>query len=226
MDNYISIRQVLDDVLQHKLLQDVTLERAVNYSADLIRLIGCPRIFTEKVTTLHIEDYRAPLPCDYVELIQVRVPDGVAYRGSTDSFHLSPSRLESLPDLTYKVQGSVIFTSNKEGDIEIAYRAIATDEDGFPMIPDNVSFKKALEWYIKQEVFSDLFDEGKININSVQRAEQKYSFYAGQAQSDLVRPSLDQMESISNMLNQLVFRVNEHNNGFRNLGTREYIKKH
>jgi hypothetical protein len=43
-----------------------------------------------------------------------------AFRASTDSFHLSEDKSNS-PELTYKIQGRVIFTSIKEGTIEIAY---------------------------------------------------------------------------------------------------------
>ena len=32
MNNYISIKQILDDILHHPLLRDVTPERAINYS--------------------------------------------------------------------------------------------------------------------------------------------------------------------------------------------------
>lgn len=51
----------------------------------------------------------------------------------------------------------------KDGEIEIAYRAIAVDEDGYPLIPDRSPFTRALELYIKKQCFTILFDLGKIN---------------------------------------------------------------
>lgn len=36
-------------------------------------------------------------------------------------------------------------------------------------------------------------------------------------------PSVSEMESITNMFNQLIPRVNEFNKGFRHLGDREYL---
>lgn len=69
MDRYISIRQVIDDLLVHPLLQDLSLERAVNYAVDFMRIVGCPKIFHEKVEKIQIEDYRGSLPCDYMEVI-------------------------------------------------------------------------------------------------------------------------------------------------------------
>ena len=35
MDRYISIKQILDDILEHPLLKDITFERAVNHTVHL-----------------------------------------------------------------------------------------------------------------------------------------------------------------------------------------------
>ena len=127
-------------------------------------------------------------------------------------------------DLTYKVQGDVIFTSIKEGTIEIAYRAIAVDSEGYPMIPDNSSYINALELYIKKKYFTILFDTGKISPQIYNQVCQDYSWAVGQAQSDLVRPSIDEMQSITNSFNTLIPRMSEHKSGFVNDGTQEKIR--
>jgi hypothetical protein len=75
---------------------------------------------------------------------------------------MSEDKYESS-ELTYKIQGMVIYTSMKEGTIEIAYRAIAVDKDGYPLIPDKSTFTNALELYIKKKCFTIWFDLGKIN---------------------------------------------------------------
>ena len=48
MDRYISLKQILDDVLDHPLLKDVSFERAVNHAVHFIRIVGMPRAFNEK----------------------------------------------------------------------------------------------------------------------------------------------------------------------------------
>lgn len=230
MTDYISIRQIIDNCLHHPLLQDLTLERAVAYAVDFIRILGIPNTFLEKTQTLEVKDHRALLPCDFHEMIQVRTGDnkcgnyyGGAMRYSTDDFHFSDQK-EETSDLTYKVQGRVIFTSIKNGNIEIAYNAIAIDEDGFPLIPDNSTFTRALELYIKKQCFTILFDLGKINQNVYQNVQQEYAWAVGQAHSDLIKPTIDEMESITNSLNTLIPRVNEHHKGFRTNGSKEHIR--
>lgn len=229
MDRYISLRQVLDDILDHPMLKDISFERAVNYTVHFMRIVGCPRMFEEKTALVEIENFRGLIPCDFNDIIQVRTHSSCdrknygVFRHTTDSFHMSDNKQNSF-DLTYKIQGNVIFTSIKEGTIEIAYNAFAVDSDGYPMIPDNSSFINALELYIKKKQFNVLFDTGKISQAVYNQVCQDYAWAVGQAQSDLVRPTIDQMQAITNSLNTLVWRVSEHKSGFVNNGSAEMIK--
>lgn len=227
MFRYVSIKTILDDILDHPMLKEVSFERAVDYTVHFIRIVGCPDIFNEKVERVEIKDYRGVLPCDLDKIIQVRACGGPhdkeVFRYSTDSFHMSGDYRDSF-DLTYKVQGNIIFTTLKCGTIEIAYTAFAVDDDGYPMIPENSSFITALELYIKKRHFTKLFDQGKITPQVYNNVCQEYAWYVGQAQSDMIMPSLDQMQSITNMFNTLVPRVTEHSRGFINSGTQERMR--
>lgn len=234
MIKYISIRQVLDNLMDNPLLQDLTLERVVNHAVRFIQIIGMPEIFNEKTELIEIKNYRGELPCDFYEMIQVRMrghhrcgglENHRVFRYTTDSFHMSPDKTRDN-DLTYKLQGNCIFTTIKEGTIEIAYRAIMTDSEGFPLIPSNGTFENALELYIKKKHFTTQFELGKINEKVLQHAEQEYSWAVGQAETDLVRPSIDQMQAFANSWNTLIQRTTEHSRGFKDNGTQEFIKLH
>lgn len=223
MERYISIKEVLDNLLDNPLLQDLTLERVVSYTVDFIRKVGMPKAYIDKVIKLEVNEYRALLPCDFHRMIQVRA-DNQVFRSSTDSFHLSEDKRESY-DLTYKIQGQVIYTSMKEGTIEIAYQAIPVDCDGYPMIADNSSFREALELFITKKRYKVLFDTGKIKGDVYSSTCQDYAFAVGQAQTSLIMPSIDEMESITNSWNTLIPRVTEHRMGFINNGSKETLKQ-
>ena len=155
MTKYISIKQVLDDLLDHPLLQDLSLERAINYVVHFIQIIGAPNEFEEKTALIDIKDWRGCMPCDYYDIIQVRTygegDNSKVFRYSTDSFHYSPNKDSDTKELTYKLQNNIIYTSLKEGTIEVAYHTIKVDNEGYPMIPENSSFIQALELYIKKK---------------------------------------------------------------------------
>ena len=140
----------------------------------------------------------------------------------TDNFNGTHS--EDKGELSFKTQGSVIFTSFKTGDIELSYKAIPTDDGGLPLLPDNPVFLKTLELYIKKEWFTILFDMGKISPAVLQNTQQEYAFKAGQCNNEFMIPSVSEMEAFTRMYNTLIPRVNEFNKSFRHLGDREYIK--
>lgn len=226
-EQYTNIRLILDKLLRHPLMQDLTFETAVDYTVDFMRIVGVPNMFVEKTELIRVENYRAKLPCDYYQMIQVRKVKGSAFRYSSDSFHMGTHRDKcdrGFIDLTYKIQGNLIYTSIKEGEIEISYEAIAVDSEGYPLIPDNSSFTRALGLYIKKQWFTILFDLGKINPSVLQNIQQEYAWAVGDCQTEFNRLSIDKAESFYNSWRTLLLRDSEHSTGFKNDGTKERLK--
>jgi hypothetical protein len=112
---------------------------------------------------------------------------GVCLRSMTDSFMPTNQQrgkrtighLNYSDELTFKTQNRVIFTSFEEGEVKVSYKAIPVDDDGLPLVIDNSPYLRALEAFIKKEVFSYKFDEGKINEKVLSHAEQEYAWRAG-----------------------------------------------
>lgn len=227
---YINVRRVLDELKRHPLLQDLTLEQVVSYLITFVGIFGMPRLYQDKEETLHIEDFRAMLPCDLISINQIKECNtGVCLRSMTDNFmpreHYDRTAGYKIPqELAFKTQGQVLYVSFKTGDVSVSYKALPVDKDGFPLLIDNPVFLKALEAYIKREAFTILFDMGKIAPAVLQNAQQQYAWLAGQLQSEFTIPSQSEMESISRMWNTLIQRTSEFNNGFSSLGNKEYIK--
>lgn len=208
-------------------MQDLTLETAVDYCIDFMRLVGVPDMFTEKVAVLDINNYRAALPEDFYQVNQVRTTEGNYFRYAGDTFHTHKCFDNTVnADLTYKIQGGVIITSIEKGCIEVSYQAIAVDEEGYPMIPDNSSFTRAVQAYIKKEWFTILFDEAKISQQAFQQAQQDYAWAVGDCRSEFNRLTIDKAESLFNSWRTLIIRDTEHRRGFKNNGSKEYIKTH
>ena len=224
---YTNIREIASRLTRHPLMDGLTLESIIQYTVDFIGRMGLPPVYYDKVGTVEIKDYRAGLPCDLIAVRQVKdARNNVSLRAATDTFHLMhddkgfPERQEG----TFKVQGNIIYTSFKEGRLVIAYRAIPTDDEGLPLIPDNPVFLKALELFIKKEWFTILFDMGKIAPAVLQNVQQEYAWSAGQCNMEFTLPSVSEMESISNILNQMIPRTDEFRKGFKPLGDRECLK--
>ena len=228
-EQYIGIRQFTDKLLRHPLLNDLSLESIVDYTVDFMRIVGVPNMFEEKTEKIEISTYRGKLPCDYYKVIQVRYANakGRFLRHTTDTFHLSEDKSVSSASKeygSYLIQGNLIYTSTEKDAIEMSYLALKVDADGFPMLPDNSSFTRALELYIKKQRFTILFDMGKINQSVLQNTQQEYAWAVGDCQSEFNRLSIDEAESFYNSWRTLITRPSEHNDNFRNFGTKEKIK--
>ena len=88
MTNYVSLKTVLDKVMIHPLLVDLSFETAVLYTLEFLRIVGVPRIFEDRFKTLEVKDYRAVLPCDLFDIIQVKEHcSAYALRATTDTFY-------------------------------------------------------------------------------------------------------------------------------------------
>lgn len=228
-----NIRRILDRCMRHPMMRDIPFEIAVEYAVDFISLMGTPALYCEKTAIVSIEDWRGQLPCDFEHMIQVRAAGSghseasATYRYSGHSFHMSPDKGPSEGmELTYKMQGLVIFTSTRDVNVEIAYRAFMTDEEGFPLLPDNTSFLRGLENYIKLQWFTIQYDLGKISEGVLANTQQEYAWAAGDAQSELSRLDLDKAETLFNSFKTLLPRNHEHWNAFFTNGSREIWKNH
>ena len=227
--DYTNINVIADRITRHPLLADLPFETILDYAIEFIKIVGMPKAYLEKTGMVEISEYRGVLPCDFYQPIQVRTTNGLYFRESTDSFHMSPNKekegnIKRNTGITYKIQGNFIFTSMKEGLIEIAYRALPIDEQGMPLIPDNGSYARAMENFIKLQCFTTLADEGKITLQILANTQQQYAWAVSQAQSDLIRPSLDMMESITNSWNKLLSSKKDHHNGYVSEGAKQLLR--
>lgn len=228
---YISLYEVLSRVLRHPMLQDTTLEEAIQYTVDFIHTFGMPDMFETKETVVELENYRGELPCDLVSVNQVMdLRSHTCLRSTTNTFNPERSNGDCVNDRcidnTFKIQNRVIFSSIEKGLLKVNYNSIPVDENGYPYVINDPVYLKALESYIKKEVFTVLFDLGKITPAVLSNTQQEYSWRAGMLQSEFNIPSDAEMQSIINMWTQLVQTTTEADNGYKNLGSRNYIKRH
>lgn len=250
---YTNIRRVLDDITEHPLLRDVTLEQVIRHTIRFVSLHGYPQFYQDKINIVDIKNFRGLLPCDLISIIQVKdIGTNVCLRAMTDTFtpglkpkpdmrnqpkdllnNMKPPVDTYIPPMqeyreepSFKTQGRIIFTSFPEGRVEIAYKAIPVDEDGFPLLIDNETYLNALEAYIKVKVFTVKFDTGKIQAGVLSNAQTEYAWASHLLLSEMTTPSMAEMESMTRYLNTLIKPVRQFDNGFKDLGNREYLRKH
>lgn len=88
---------------------------------------------------------------------------------------------------TYYLNGSELKTSFENALLLISYMGYPLDEDGYPLVPDDYSFKEALMWYIAKKLILG----GKKLIVGYEIANQKWLKYCTQARNKANYPDLD-----------------------------------
>ena len=66
----------------------------------------------------------------------------------------------------YFIKPGWIVTNRRKGFIKLAYKAIAVDERGYPLIPDLTSYQEAIYWYVVMKLTFPKFMSGKLTTSS------------------------------------------------------------
>lgn len=137
---------------------------------------------------------------------------------------LVSSLATTFQDVTYRIEGNYIYTSFKDdAKILLSYRAFPVDLDGFPLIPDNIKFKQAVQSYIRMKCDYRMWRKNRIERGIYEHSEREWMWYCGAATTAGNIPTIDGMESLKNQWMHLIPRLNEQNKFFGSLGNQEYL---
>ena len=123
---------------------------------------------------------------------------------------------------SYIIDGGFIKTSFTSGKLCLSYMAFPLDEDNFPMIPDDISFREAMFWYIFKKLLLGGFDKPTNKIDYA-FADQKWQYYCTQARNSANYPDIDRYESFMNQWVRLIPSINRTATFFEDLNDRETL---
>lgn len=118
------------------------------------------------------------------ELDEVDTPGGT----------VSLQALQALPasgELFYKLNYNKIETNISDGELELFYWAVPTDEDGFPMIPDNQLYKEAIYFYCRMKMIGTGYPDPVFKYGD---CESRWTDYAGKAIAEITYPTPDALQ--------------------------------
>lgn len=116
------------------------------------------------------------------------------------------------------------------GFVKLAYKAIATDERGYPLIPDTPSYQEAVYWYVTMKLTFPKFMSGKLGGRGVNSAQNIYMYteaqwhkYKNLAYNEALTPTADDMRNIKRNWNRLVLDYNADDHFFKHINDPETI---
>ena len=126
-------------------------------------------------------------------------------------------------ELQYTTKPGYINTCMPRGFVKISYYAIYTDEDSMPMIPDLESYKEAIYWYVTMKLMYPKKLKGQISQRDYYDIRNSYNFYRKQAYAEAMMPTVDDLETISNIYTKLYPEINDHSMFFSTSGDEQNI---
>ena len=125
-------------------------------------------------------------------------------------------------DEWYTLENGYVKTSFKTGEVCLSYKSLPIDEDCYPLVPDDISFRDAMFWYIYKQMLLGGYMKMANKIDYAY-ADQKWQYYCTQARNNANYPDIDRMESFMNQWVRLIPNINSHSTNFNDLNTRETL---
>lgn len=138
------------------------------------------------------------------------------------------NRLNEKPE--YFIKPGWIATNMRDGYIKLQYKAIATDERGYPLIPDTTSYQEAIYWYVVMKINFSKYLKGKLGGKGVNNngavysyLQQQWNFYRNQAYAEAMMPTADDMQNIKRDWNKLIPDWDGDETFFSNIGKQQSL---
>ena len=155
-------------------------------------------------------------------------PGLIPMRYSTDTmhghYHNSPWDYNTPSNYTYKVHSNYIFPNFTSGCIVMAYNAIPTDDEGFPLIPSEEKWRRAVTDDIAFKIAKKLWYKGELTDKVY--AEIKEDKLWSTQQAGIKTLSIDELTSFKNSWVRLIPKPHEENSFFSNMQFPEQMYNH
>lgn len=138
---------------------------ALEWMGEALEFIGAGIQLEKKSDVLEIVSYKSILPSDLIQLIEVFYAPGADVEAdvpNADKYVLNRSASSAHQGIhtdvrdeepfvhgeSYQLNPDYIHTTFETGFIGVTYLGLPIDANGYPLVPDNVSYKQALTWYV------------------------------------------------------------------------------
>lgn len=175
-------------------------------------------VYTDKHTHIPEQPMKYKQPVTTAQLY-------TEFNHTTDKDRIANAMMHQ--DATYFIKPGWIVLNKEHGFVKLQYKSIATDERGYPLIPDLASYQEAIYWYVMMKLNFPKFLNGtlggraKYNFNTYGYLQQQWNFYRNQAYAEAMMPNEGEMRSIKNMWHKLIPDWDADDTFFKTTGERQ-----
>jgi len=207
---------------------------AIEWISEALSMIGSYSQMIEVSTILEVTNHQAKLPCGFA------YPKDISYGGiplmwssKSAANNYNCPECNTIPTCCSQynfyisdgfINTNIQTTENSTNKLCLTYLSIPVDEEGFPLVPDNVYFDKALKAYVTYMLDRIQYRRGLVSKDIYKDSEKDWLFYVNSARGSANMPDTTQMERLKSIWVRLIPRQNSYASGFRDIEGREQRK--
>jgi len=221
----------IDSVIA-KLYRDLGINTELNeghiveFVAEALDKIGAYSQYQEIKDCLKLENGRVKLPTNFYRIKDIsynNIPLHWASLSLLTAYSCEGSNIpQCCTENSFYIDGCYIVTdieiTNNESiqNLNIVYLGVPVDDNGYPLIPDDVYFMEACAKYVTYMIDYREWRKGNIADKVIQKSEQDWLFYVNSARGSANMPNTAQLENLKNIWVKLIPDQNGYNSSFRN----------
>lgn len=233
--NFVSIKYTIA-----KLYRDLGVNYEISegdiieWAAEALSMIGAYGQYEEVSHCLTLVNGKAKLPCGFEKLVDINYKNAPVYwatNTNANNYQCDNCKIPTCYNegcaYTFYINDSYIVsnindeTNLDEANLCIVYLGIRVDEDGYPMVPDDVYYHKALTSYVTFMLDKQEWRKGKIADKVYKNSESDWLFYVNSARGAANMPNVQQLENLKNVWRRMLPITNDYQRGFKNFNKRE-----
>lgn len=216
--------------------EEIPEEDIIEWIGEALLFIGAFDQFDSKTVILNIENNKSCLPTGFYKLQEITHNNQVMYWGGNSmisNWCCEDCKIPSCNDVdggsnncnnSFYIDNYILHTAVKEGNICITFLSIGVDEEGFPLVPDDVYYFEACKMYVTKMLDWKEWRKGKLPDKVKDDSEMRWNFYVQAARGAANMPNAAQLENLKNRLVRLIPQQYAYSQLFRKGQEQRYLK--
>jgi len=241
IEGYVSLKTVLSTLYRNLGVNtEINEIDVVEWAAEALSMVGAYSQYQEVSVCTDLSKGKAKLPVGFQKLVDVTYKDRQLYWATNtnaknyqcDNCQVPVCTVNDQQGLTFYLNDNYIITNITDDTVGsedstkslcMVYLSLLLDEDGWPMIPDNIYYSKAITSYITERLDLQEWRKGKLPDKVYQKSEQDWLFYVNSARGAANMPGVAQMENLKNITGRFMPLRNDYSKAFRNIRKKERL---
>ena len=197
----------------------------IEWIAEALGMIGSYAQMEEVATKLEVVNHRVELPCNFTYMQSINyngIPLSWSSKSAANNYQCDTCNIPTCcTDYNFYIQDGYLNTSLETGELCIVYLGVPVDEDGYPLVPDDVYFDKALKSYCTYMLDRIQFRKGLTPEVVFRMSEKDWYFYVNSARGSANMPDAAMLDRIQKTWVRLIPKPHEYQNAFRGMENHE-----